>query len=307
MLVPERGRPETIVVKSRITEECTRSNSRVATLAPYLRLTCASQQAHARYLSIMQTSPDAPIAPRTLEIPIDSIEGARLATPFATRLEVCHDLSTEGWTPKMELVRACREVVEGTQATIVAMIRPEFPGCRRELDVAAFATTPKLLDLSLREIESAAAAGAHSVGVSLLTPDGFVDMEANAKLIAHARDFGLVVAFLRTYDLLVDRARGMRDLSALGFTRFITAGVLGWDASIATLDERIAVLKQDVENAALEAKRLGRAPIEVIPGGGVRGANARRWLAISPHLHASCRRDGVIARAELEHLRDEMR
>jgi copper homeostasis protein CutC len=307
MLVPERGRPETIVVKSRITEECTRSNSRVATLAPYLRLTCASQQAHARYLSIMQTSPDAPIAPRTLEIPIDSIEGARLATPFATRLEVCHDLSTEGWTPKMELVRACREAVEGTQATIVAMIRPEFPGCRRELDVAAFATTPKLLDLSLREIESAAAAGAHSVGVSLLTPDGFVDMEANAKLIAHARDFGLVVAFLRTYDLLVDRARGIRDLSALGFTRFITAGVLGWDASIATLDERIAVVRQDVENAALEAKRLGRAPIEVIPGGGVRGANARRWLAISPHLHASCRRDGVIARAELEHLRDEMR
>jgi copper homeostasis protein CutC len=255
----------------------------------------------------MQISPNAPITPRTLEIPIDSIEGARLATPFATRLEVCHDLSTEGWTPKMELVRACREVVEGTQATIVAMIRPEFPGCRRELDVAAFTTTPKLLDLSLREIESAAAAGAHSVGVSLLTPDGFVDMEANAKLIAHARDFGLVVAFLRTYDLLVDRARGMRDLSALGFTRFITAGVLGWDASVATLDERVAVVKQDVENAALEAKRLGRAPIEVIPGGGVRGANARRWLAISPHLHASCRRDGVIARAELEHLRDEMR
>lgn len=278
-----------------------------AVLVPHLRLTCTSQQALARYLSNMQISPDAPFAPRTLEIPIDSIEGARLATPFATRLEVCHDLSTEGWTPKMELVRACREVVEGTQATIVAMIRPEFPGCRRELDVAAFATTPKLLDLSLREIESAAAAGAHSVGVSLLTPDGFVDMEANAKLIAHARDFGLVVAFLRTYDLLVDRARGMRDLSALGFTRFITAGVLGWDASIATLDERIAVLKQDVENAALEAKRVGRAPIEVIPGGGVRGANARRWLAISPHLHASCRRDGVIARAELEHLRDEMR
>ncbi|MFM1866869.1 MAG: hypothetical protein RL591_277 [Planctomycetota bacterium] len=268
---------------------------------------CASGCTPVRYLSNMQTSPDAPIAPRTLEIPIDSIEGARLAAPFATRLEVCHDLSTEGWTPKMELVRACREVVEGTQATIVAMIRPEFPGCRRELDVAAFATTPKLLDLSLREIESAAAAGAHSVGVSLLTPDGFVDMEANAKLIAHARGFGLVVAFLRTYDLLVDRARGMRDLSALGFTRFITAGVLGWDASVATLDERISVVKQDVENATLEAKRLGRAPIEVIPGGGVRGANARRWLAISPHLHASCRRDGVIARAELEHLRDEMR
>lgn len=255
----------------------------------------------------MQTSSNAPVSPRTLEIPIDSLEGARLAAPFATRLEVCHDLSTEGWTPRMELVRACREVVEGTQATIVAMIRPEFPGCRRELDVAAFATTPKLLDLCLREIEAAAGAGAHSVGVSLLTPDGFVDMDANARLIAHARGFGLVVAFLRTYDLLVDRERGMRDLTALGFTRFITAGVLGWDASVATLDERMSVVARDVERAGREAARVGRAPIEVIPGGGVRGVNARRWLLLSPHLHASCRRDGVIAREELEHLRDEMR
>lgn len=260
-----------------------------------------------RYLGLMHTSPDAPVAPRTLEIPIDSIEGARLAAPFATRLEVCHDLSTEGWTPKMELVRQCREVVEGTQATIVAMIRPEFPGCRRELDVAAFATTPKLLDLCLREIEAAAASGAHSVGVSLLTADGFVDLDANARLIAHARGFGLEVAFLRTYDLLADRARGMRDLSDLGFRRFITAGVLGWDASVATLDERIAVVARDVEAARREAARLRCAPIEVIPGGGVRAANARRWLALSPHLHASCRRDGVVARDELERLRDEMR
>jgi copper homeostasis protein CutC len=244
---------------------------------------------------------------RTLEVPIDSLEGARLAAPFATRLEVCHDLSTEGWTPRMDLVRACRGAIEGTSCTLVAMIRPEFPGCSRALDVAAFATTPKLLDLCLREIEAAARAGAHSVGVSLLTPDGLVDMEGNARLVAHARSFGLVVAFLRTYDLLVDRERGMRDLSELGFTRFITAGVLGWDASIATLDERIAVVARDIANAEREAKRLGREPIEVIPGGGVRGANARRWLALSPHLHASCRRNGVIERAELEHLREEMR
>jgi copper homeostasis protein CutC len=207
----------------------------------------------------------------------------------------------------MELVRACREIVEGTQATIVAMIRPDFPGCRRELDVAAFATTPKLLDICLREIEAAAAAGAHSVGVSLLTPDGFVDMDANARLIAHARSFELVVAFLRTFDLLLDRERGLRDLSALGFTRFITAGVLGWDASITTLEARVTVVARDVAHARAEGTRLGKPPIEVIPGGGVRGSNARRWLETSSHLHASCRRDGVIARCELEQLRDEMR
>ncbi|MBI1302208.1 MAG: hypothetical protein GC172_00185 [Phycisphaera sp.] len=244
---------------------------------------------------------------RTLEVPVDSIEAVRLAAPLATRLELCHDLASEGWTPKEDLIRAARAVVEGTPCTLVAMIRPEFAGCRRALDVAAFATTPRLLDLAKREIEMSARAGAHSVGFSLLTPDGFVDLEANGELIALARGFGLVPAFLRTFDLLVDRDRGMRDLAALGFVRFITAGVLGWDASVATLDTRTAVVGRDVANAAHEATRLGRAPVEVIPGGGVRAANARAWLAVSPHLHASCRREGVFSAEELALLAREMR
>jgi copper homeostasis protein CutC len=244
---------------------------------------------------------------RTLEVPIDSIEGARMAAPFATRLEVCHDLSSEGWTPKMELLRACRDAVEGTPCTLVSMIRPQLPGGSRALDVAAFTATPALVDACMREVEASARAGAHSVAISLLSADGHVDLDANARLIELARGFGLVVAFLRTFDLLVDRERGMRDLSALGFTRFITAGVLGWDASVATLEQRVAVVRRDIENAAREAARLGRAPIEVVPAGGVRASNAKAWLALSPHLHASCRRDGVISLAELELIRSEMR
>lgn len=243
---------------------------------------------------------------RTLEVPVDSLEAVRLAAPLATRLELCHDLSSEGWTPKEELIRAARAAVEGTPCTLVSMIRPEFPSCRRELDVAAFATTPRLFDLAKREIEMSAEAGAHSVAISLLTPDGFVDMDANAALIEFARGFGLVPAFLRTFDLLVDRERGMRDLSALGFTRFITAGVLGWDASVATLAQRVEVVRRDIANAAREAARLGRAPIEVVPAGGVRAANARTWLAVSPHLHASCRRDGAFSREELGNLAEAM-
>jgi len=244
---------------------------------------------------------------RTLEVPIDSIEGARMAAPFATRLEVCHDLSSEGWTPKMELLRACRDAVEGTPCTLVSMIRPQLPGGSRALDVAAFTATPALVDACMREVEASARAGAHSVAISLLSADGHVDIDANARLIELARGFGLVVAFLRTFDLLADRDRGMRDLSALGFTRFITAGVLGWDASVATLEQRVAVVRRDIENAAREAARLGRAPIEVVPAGGVRASNAKAWLALSPHLHASCRRDGVISLAELELIRGEMR
>ncbi len=92
----------------------------------------------------------------TLEVPIDSVEAARLAAPLATRLEVCHDLSSEGWTPKMNLVRECRELVDGTPCTVVAMIRPEFAGCSRALGkmtpaafAAACAAVPPLRLASL--------------------------------------------------------------------------------------------------------------------------------------------------------------
>lgn len=232
------------------------------------------------------------MANRTLEVPLDSLEAAALAAPLATRLELCHDLASEGWTPKMDFVRACRELVEGTACTLVAMIRPDFPGCRRELDIAAFTTSPTLFDHCLREIEAAAKAGAHSVAFSLLTSDGSVDVDANARLVSHSRALGLVPAFLRTFDLLTDRERGIRDLSDLGFKRVVTAGVRGWDASVATLEERIQAVAKDVAHARREAERLGREPLEIVPGGGVRATNAKQWLEVSPHLHASCRRDG---------------
>lgn len=243
---------------------------------------------------------------RTLEVPIDSVEGARLAAPFATRLEVCHDLSSEGWTPKMDVLRKCREVVDGTATTVVSMIRPQLAGASTALEIAAFATTPKLLDASRREIDASADAGAHSVAFGMLTLDGHVDIEATSVLCELARSRGLVCAFLRTFDLLVDRERGIRDISALGFTRFISAGVLGWDASVAPLAARVEVLKSDIAIAQREAARTGRVAVEVVPAGGVRASNAAEWLRITPHLHASCRRDGQVNGEELELLRQAM-
>jgi len=234
----------------------------------------------------------------TLEVPVDTIEAARLAAPFADRLELCHDLASEGWTPRTELVREARAAVEGTACIVVAMIRPELPGARRELDVAAFVATPKVLAASLAEIEACAKAGAHSVAVGALTPGGEIDLEACGRMKALADELGLVAAFLRTFDLVADRARAMRDLSALGFVRVVTAGVSGWDASVRTLPERIATLAADVARAEAHAPT-----VEVVPGGGVRAANADAFLAVSPHLHASCRRDGRISREELAALR----
>jgi len=240
---------------------------------------------------------------RTLEVPLDSLDAAILAAPFADRLELCDDLQSEGWTPTPALIAAASERIDPTRTTIVSMIRPRSAHNSAALDVAAFTTTPRILEDSLREIEASAKAGAHSVAIGLLTADGQVDMEACARMRDVARDHGMIVAFLRSFDLLADRRRGMDDITALGMTRVVTAGVLGWDASVLTLPERLAVLAEDVRHAEAAALAYATTAVEVVPGGGVRAANAHDFLAVSPHLHASCRRGGAISAAELAALR----
>jgi copper homeostasis protein CutC len=235
----------------------------------------------------------------TLEIPVDEASAAMLAARWATRLELCDDLPSEGWSPRWELVE---RIAAETGVHVVAMIRPRIAGAIAELVPAAFATTPALLDASLREIDFAARAGARSVAVSLLTPAAEVDREACALLVAAARERGMEAAFLRTFDLLADRERGMKDITELGFVRVVTAGVRGWDASVLPVDERVAVLRRDAENAARFARACGRPPVAVVPGGGVRASNAAQFMRASPHLHASCRRNGVIDAAEIEAL-----
>ncbi len=246
--------------------------------------------------------------PCTLEVPVDSLESALLAAPFATRLELCHDLASEGWTPKASLIERVRAVVP---THLVAMIRPRFADSPRTLTVESFVASKRVLDASKEEIKSAASAGAHSVAIGLLDAQGHVDMDACGELAELGRSFKLEVAFLRTFDLLTDRARGMRDISALGMKRVVTAGVLGWDAAVATLEQRIVQLQNDSANAAAAARlptgthaQLGGTgmPVEIVPGGGVRAINAKQFLGVSPHLHASCRRGGVINLQELQQL-----
>ncbi len=239
----------------------------------------------------------------TLEVPLDSLDAAVLAAPFADRLELCDDLASEGWTPRPTLIRTIRERLDLSRTSIVSMIRPRSANNSAALDVAAFTTTPRILEDALYEIDASARAGAHSVAIGLLTPDGTVDMDACARMRDVAHEHGLVVAFLRTFDLLTDRKRGMQDITELGMVRVVTAGVLGWDQSVLSLPERLTVLAEDARNAEAAAKVHGVTPVEIVPGGGVRASNAAEFLTVSPHLHASCRRDGVISTDELQALR----
>ena len=222
----------------------------------------------------------------TLEVPIDSLAAADIAGPFADRLEVCSDLASEGWSPDPWLVRAIRA---RSPAAVVAMIRPRVPGAIASLGAEAFRCTPALLDACLREIDALARAGAHDVAIGPLCGMHGIDVQACTRMIEVARGHGMGVSFLRTFDLLVDRERAMRDVVALGFDRLLTAGVLGWDASVRPLHERMAEVARTIAIGHAEATRLGRAPLQVMPCGGVRAANATAWLGITPHLHASCR------------------
>lgn len=254
----------------------------------------------------------------TLEVPVDSLESAVLAAPFSTRLELCDDLASEGWTANMRMVERLRSVVD---THLVAMIRPRFADSPLTLTVESFMATKRVMDASTQEIKAAAATGANSVAIGLLQADGHVDMNACGELAELARSLKLEVAFLRTFDLLRDRARGMRDITALGMKRVVTAGVLGWDAAAATVEQRLAVLRNDFMNAQAAANvnsatRMKSGadiknanacdPVEIVPGGGVRASNAAQFMSVSPHLHASCRRDGIFNIDEIRLLYSSM-
>jgi copper homeostasis protein CutC len=253
----------------------------------------------------------------TLEVPVDSIESVEIAAPLADRIELCDDLATEGWTPKESLVRAARDMGDAlapaARPRIIAMIRPRLPESTLALDAAAFVATPRVIDASLREIACCIDAGAHEVAIGLLDASGRIDVAASARLRDEALARGAAVAFLRVFDLLTDRPRGWKDIATLGISRVLTAGVLGWDAGVACVADRVRTIVQDAEWSGREclehALASGGAPVrtEIAAGGGVRAANAPEFLRATPHLHASCRVGGLISASELAALASTLR
>jgi copper homeostasis protein len=240
------------------------------------------------------------LMPPTLEVPVDSIAAAEIAGSLADRLEVCSDLASEGWSPDPWLIR---EVRSRTRCQIVAMIRPRTHDAIASLRAEAFRCTPRLLDRCLREIEALARAGADSVAIGPLDGSHSIDHQASERMLAVARGRGMSVSFLRTFDLVIDRVQAARDVVALGFDRLLTAGIHGWDASACPLAERVRGVADTIAVAQAESARLNRPPLSVMPCGGVRASNAPAWLAITPHLHASCRRGAAIDPGEVAALR----
>ncbi|NBX24837.1 MAG: hypothetical protein EBQ99_02100 [Planctomycetes bacterium] len=217
----------------------------------------------------------------SLEIPLDSLQVALQAAPHADRLELCHDLPSEGWSPSPELVR---EVRHATPCEVVAMIRPRVPGMPTTLDAASFVGTPAFRAACRADIEAFADAGAHSVAIGMLDDLGDIDLEGCHQLHEAAWRRGLRTSFHRAFDLLVDRDRGWRDAMALGLCRVLTAGVHGWDAAVTPLSRGPAPPR-----ACRPGRTQPHARRRGTPGGGLRWRAGRQRGGLARCHPASAR------------------
>jgi copper homeostasis protein len=243
----------------------------------------------------------------TLEVPVDSIAASHLAAAHADRLEVCSDLETEGWTPDLELLQRVIELARPHETRVVALIRPRLGTINDGSHVQDFVMSGDRLESSCASIDDFAAAGVDGVAIGPLLPDGRIDSAACSSLVARAHSNGLEVSILRSIDLVPDRAEALQLVNELGVNRILTTGSNCWDISSIKTADRIGALTEDVESCRRLAEEFARVPIQVMPGGGVRSSNADQFLAVSPHLHSSCRFDGSLDIEELIRLSRRVR
>ncbi len=183
----------------------------------------------------------------TLEVPIDSIESARLAAVHADRLEVCSDLATEGWTPELPLLEAVVGLARPTGTGVVALIRPRTAASGSSC--ASFVLSPEGLQASLEMIDACASIGVHGVAIGPLLPEGRIDRESSGVLGERARVHGLEVSFLRSYDLVPEAEDALESLRAVGVLRVLTTGASCWDAASVPISKRLDRLAADVATA----------------------------------------------------------
>lgn len=199
-----------------------------------------------------------------LEIAVQDVSGALAAVAAgADRLELCSALAaTGGLTPSAGLLAA---VVEAVPVGVHVLVRPR-PG--------GFVYADDEVEVQVRDVRAAVAAGAAGVVVGALDPGGGVDARALARLVGAAG--GREVTFHRALDTVADPGPVLDTLVGLGVRRVLTSGGAARAADGTT------------RLAATVAHAAGR--VEVMAGGGVRPDDAAALLALgvdAVHLSAS--------------------
>lgn len=185
----------------------------------------------------------------TLEICIDSFEGAKLAQEFgALRVELCSALSLGGITPSLSLVRQCTSL---SGIEVHAMLR-----CRE----GNFVYTDEELELIREDMIELSDNGAKGVVFGCLTPDFQVDLPKTRVLVNQAKELGLECTFHRAFDFTTKPEESLKHLVDLGIDRLLSSGLKP------NAIEGIDMLRNLVE--------LSKGNIEIMAGSGVNETNA---------------------------------
>ncbi len=199
----------------------------------------------------------------TTELCAYSVEACAVAARTGvTRVELCASPWEGGTTPSAATIRLARRVAG---IRLCVMIRPRGGDfCYSDGEFRQMAD----------EIRFARECGADGVVLGLLCPDGRVDAERTAELVAAAGE--MEVVFHRAFDMARDPFEALEAVVGSGCRRILTSG--GRNTAV----EGIATLRELVTRAA------GR--IEIMAGSGVNASNARLLASTGVDaLHFSAR------------------
>jgi copper homeostasis protein len=190
----------------------------------------------------------------TFEVCVESAEGAVAAEAGgAHRVELCSDLLEGGLTPSYGTLAVARARLG---VPIMAMVRPRG---------GDFCYSDVEFEVMREDVRAAKGLGASGVVFGLLNPDGTIDRERTAALLALARP--LPVTFHRAFDVSRDPFGALDTLIDLGVDRVLTSGQ---EPSVL---EGLDLIAELVERAS------GR--IVVMPGGGITERTMGRIAAAS--------------------------
>ena len=199
-----------------------------------------------------------------LEVCVDQLAGLAAAVAGgADRIELCSWLALGGLSPKQELL----QLAGASPVPVVARIRPRG---------GDFCFDAVEVQLMLNDIDAAAHAGLQGVSLGATLRDGRLDQATLARLVARARDHGLVCTLHRAIDINPDLAQATRLAIDLGFERILTSG--GAPAA-----------GQGI-NGLLRCFDAAAGRIAIMPGAGIDAANIARLREKLPltEVHASC-------------------
>ncbi|MBC7772872.1 MAG: copper homeostasis protein CutC [Pyrinomonadaceae bacterium] len=205
-----------------------------------------------------------------LEIAVDSASDAIAAADAgADRIELCSRLDLDGLTPPATMIES---VKRATRVPVMVMIRPR---------AGDFTCDEPELAVMCRQIDESAKAGADGFVFGVIDAGGAIDEATTRRLVE--RSGGRQTVFHRAFDRGSSLCDSLDVLLRLGVTRVLTSGGASSAAS-----------ESAIESLATLVKRAGKQ-IEILPGGGVRGVNARLIIEQTgcTQLHSSCREKGA--------------